>query len=196
MEINKYDDILGVVVTEDVIEGRMVLLTTNTVGTKDFGSEGDLPGVKLPDTAAEAAEARFIVTWPVSNANAEGAIKLFVSTPSMEYALRRGFDQAANVPFNADVYLTWPGNQDGVTIPSGYQALAFAKGTFTVPSGSWVYNANLEVPGAKLTVANAADDAAADVGKLKYDSAGTATVARVERYDGSTGDLTFRTVGD
>lgn len=194
MQINKYTDIVGAVVVEDIPEGRMVLITSNTVGTKDFGSEADLPGVKLPDDSTEAGEAKFIVTWPVTNANAEGPIKLFIPTPSMDWALRRGFDQAANVPFNADVHLSWPGNKDGVTIPSGYQALAFAEGVFTVPSGSWEYNVALEAPGAPLRVMDTSTDSEADAGRLAYNGGGGTTVARVERYHSDTGDLTFRTL--
>lgn len=195
MEINKYTDIVGVVVVEDIPEGRMVCFTENTPGGHNFGSRTDLPGVKLPDTAAEAARARFIVTWTVNNANAEGPITLFIPTPSFDWALRRGgWDQSENVPFDAAVHLTWPGQRHGVTIPSGYQALAFDDGVFTVPSGSWEYNANAEIPGAPLRVMNTADDSEADAGRLAFDAAGTATVARVERFDSDTGDLTFRTL--
>jgi hypothetical protein len=41
---------------------------------------------------------------------------------------------------------------------------------------------------------NAADDTAAEAGKLAHDAGGSATVARVERYNSETGELTFRTL--
>jgi len=192
MEINKYTDIIGVVATENITEGRMVLLTSHSYNY-DFGSKTDLPGVKLPATAAEALKAKYIVTWPVNNSNAEGQIKMFVPQPSMSYSLRRGgWDQAVNVPFSATAYLTWPGNQNNVTIPSGYQALAFDRGVFTVPSGQFVYNASMLVPGSNLEVLNTADDTAAFAGMLAYNASGTIGV--VERFDTSTWSLTFRTL--
>jgi hypothetical protein len=197
MEINKYTDIMGVVTTEQITEGRMVLLTSNPYagsGTM-FGSRKDLPGVKLPDTAAEAAVAKYCITWPVSNewfSKREG-ISLVLPMPSFDWALRRGgWDQSANTPISSStMYLTYPGHQESVVIPSGYLALAFDRGVFTVPSGQFSYSASL-VPGAPLEVLNAADDTADEAGKLAYKSDGT--IAVVERYDAETGSLTFRTL--
>jgi hypothetical protein len=192
MEINKYTDIMGVVVQEDIPEGRMVVLMKNTL-TADFGSKADLPGVRIPYTAGEAANAKYIVTWPVNNSQAAPGISMFVPTPSFSFAMRAGgWDQASNVPFSATVYLTYPGHQHGVTIPSGYQALAFDKGVFTVPSGHFQYNAAFQTlgPGAKLKVLSRADGS--DAGKLAYDAAGT--IAVVERFDVATWSLTFRTL--
>jgi len=196
MEINKYTDIIGVVATEDLVEGRMVLLCSAavTVGTggHDFGSRKDLMGVKLPATTADALKAKYCVTWPVNNAKATNEIKMFVPQPAFSFALRQGgWDQASNVPFAATVYLTYPGNQESVTIPSGYLALAFDRGVFTVPSGQFVYSASL-VPGAPLEVLNKGDDGASLAGKLAYNAAGT--IAVVERYDSSDNSLTFRTL--
>lgn len=183
---------MGVVVVMDIAEGRMVLLTENTPGGYDFGSRTDLPGVKLPKNTTEAALAKFCVTWPVNNANAEGPIKMFIPTPSFAWALRRGgWDQAANVPFAADVHLTYPGHREGVTIPSGFQALAFDRGVFTVPSGHFVYAAGLEVPGAPLEVLNIDDDGAS-AGMLAYNASGT--IAVVERFNLTEFSLTFRTL--
>jgi len=193
MEIRKYTDIMGVVVTEDIVEGRMVLITENTPGSpaNSFGSRSDLPGVKLPDDSDEAALAKYVVTWTVPHRSTP----MYIETPSFDYALRRGFDQTANLPMtDVSVYLTWPGNQEGVTIPSGYRALAFDRGVFTVPSGSFVYNANIETPGAYLVVANASDDGASSAGKLKYSATATGAVAIVEHYDSSDVKLTFRTL--
>jgi hypothetical protein len=192
MEINKYTDIMGVITTEDIPEGRMVLMTSHSKN-HDFGSEVDLPGVKLPDDATEAGVAKFCLTWPVNNANAEGPIRMFIPTPSFDWALRAGgWDQSANVPFSATVHLTYPGHKDGVTIPSGFQALAFDRGVFTVPSGAFVYSADLLVPGAPLEVLNAGDDGASEAGKLAYNSAGS--IAVVERFDSDKYSLTFRTL--
>jgi hypothetical protein len=194
MEIRKYTDIVGGVATTAIPEGRMCIMTSNLSHSKDFGSETDLPGFRMPQTAAEATKAKFVVTWPVNNSNFEGAIKMFVSVPSFSYALRAGgWDQAANVPFTGTAYLTYPGNQDGVTIPSGFQVLAFDRGVFRVPSGSYVYNAAMLVPGCALEALNVADDGASEAGKLNYDSGGTATVAVVEQLH-SNFDLTFRTL--
>ena len=193
MEINKYTDIMGVIVVMAIPEGRMVLLTENTPGGYDFGSRLDLPGVKLPKNTTEAALAKFCVTWPVNNANAEGAIRMFIPTPSFDWALRRGgWDQAANVPFSATVHLTYPGHKEGVTIPSGFQALAFDRGVFTVPSGHFAYNTALEIPGAPLEVLNIDDDTLAEAGKLAYNASGS--IAVVERFNLDEFSLTFRTL--
>jgi len=187
MEINKLQDVEGVVVTEDIVEGRMVLLTSH--GTSyDFGSRTDLPGVKLPDTSAEAALAKYVVGFALDNSQ----LPLYVPTPSMSYALRMGFDQSSNVPFSATVYLTHPSNLVGRTIPSGSLALAYAGGVFTVPSGSFVYNANLATPGTHLVVCNTADDGAGYAGMLKYSA--SAGVAIVQRFDSTNFKLTFRTL--
>ncbi len=187
MEIGKYEQIDGVIANEAMTEGRMVLKTTNGPGTYDFGSRGDLPGVKLPDTTAESAQAKFLVAFAVDNRQ----LPIFQPTPAFEWALRQGgWDQAENVPFSAEVHLTHPGNKVGQVIPSGALALAYFRGVFTLESGAYIYNSALEVPGALMSVANTADDSAADAGKLKYDDSGTA--AMVERYNDTTGALTVR----
>lgn len=187
MEIRNYEHIDGVVVNEDIVEGRMVLKTTNTPGGYDFGSRTDLPGVKLPDNSTEAAQAKFLVAFAVDNRG----LPIYQTTPSFDWALRQGgWDQAENVPFSATVHLTHPGNRVGQTIPSGEPALAFFRGVFTLESGAYVYNAALETPGALMNVANTADDSEADAGKLQYNASGT--IAMVEQYNSSTGALTVR----
>lgn len=192
MEINKYTDIMGVVTAQDIPEGRMVRMTSHTQD-HNFGSKVDLPGVVLPMSAADALVARFVITWPVTNSNAEGPIKMFIPTPSFDWALRSGgWDQAANVPFSATVHLTYPGHKDGVTIPSGFQALAFDRGVFTVPSGAFLGSTTDLVPGAPLEVLNSNDDGASEAGKLAYNAAGT--IAVVERFDLDEFSLTFRTL--
>lgn len=187
MEINHYGDfIVGGIAAADVVEGRMVLLTSHSFDN-DFGSDTDLPGVKVPANATEAASARYVVTWAVDNR----PTPLLETIPSMSFAIRGGFDQAVNVPFSATVRLTHPSNQEGLTIPSGTKVLAFGEGMYTVPSGAYVYSAEVRTPGTPLAVANTNDDTAPEAGKLKYST--TNPVAEVVRYH-SDGHLTFRIV--
>jgi len=185
MEIRKYQDIMGVVAAEDIVEGRMVLLTPSS-DTYDFGSRTDLPGVKLPDNSTEAGEAKYVSGFAVDNRS----LPIYQPVPAFTYALRQGFDQAANVPFSATVYLTHPGNMSSPqTIPSGEPALAFAGGVFTVPSGSFIYSASLAA-GAYLVAANTSDDGADSSGKLKYSA--TAGIGKVIQYNSTANELTFR----
>ena len=187
MEINKYTDIVGVVTTEAIVEGRMVLLTSHAQ-SHDFGSRADLMGVKLPADATEATKAKFCIAFALDNR----PTPLVNSYPEVPFALRGGFDQPANVPYTAQIYLTHPGNMTvPQTVASGSLALAFDKGVFTVPSGHFVYSANL-VPGAPLEVLNVADDTAAEAGKLAYNASGT--IAVVERFNATDFSLTFRTL--
>jgi len=186
MEINDFEEVRGVVPQENVVEGRMVCLVAN-VHSRNYGDLTDLPGAKLPDTRAEAATARFVLMFEQDNRS----LPLYVPQPSFDWAMRYGWEQPANAPFATTVYLTKPGQQEGVTIPSGQPSAAYTKGIFTVPSGEYVYSANLEIPGTQLEVANDADDSAADSGKLKELSAGTA-IAQVWEYESTTGKLTFR----
>lgn len=188
MEINKYTDIVGVVVVKDTPEGRMVCLTPNIVAAHDFGSRSDLPGAKAPQNATEAAKAWYVVTWTVP----EQSMPLYIPTPSLPFSLRRGgFDQAGNLPFDPTaVHLTWPGQKEAVTIPSGTPALAFEEGVFTAPSGSFLYSASLAV-GEYLTVSAANDT---HDGKLQYSASVTGAVAIVERFDLTDMKLTFRTI--
>jgi hypothetical protein len=83
----------------------------------------------------------------------------------------------------------------GRIIPSGALALAFGPGEFTVYSGSYVYSAGIEVPGAWLEVSNGQDHGT-DTGKLREDADGSAgKFAQVMRYspEGADGGaLTFR----
>lgn len=186
MEINKIQDVEGVVALEDIAEGRMVLLTSQSTD-HDFGSRTDLPGARLPLTAAEALTAKYVAAFAQDNSQ----LPLYVPTPSMSHALRQGFDEAANVPFSATVYLTHPANLVGQTIPSGSLALAYAGGVFTVPSGSFVYSASL-VPGAYLVACSTNVEGAAQAGKLKYSA--SAGIAVVQRYDSTNNKLMFRTM--
>jgi hypothetical protein len=188
MEINRIAEILGVTVQADVVEGRCGLLVQNNVSTFDFGSGSELPGFKVPATAAEANFANYVITWTVSNQE----MPMYVPTPSSTWALRHGFSVAANAPFAATVYATWPGMQESKTIPSGSQALALGRGTYTFPSGAYIYNASLIIPGAPVIVANTAEDTT-DAGKLKYQSTDDERVIGVvESYDTTTKALTVR----
>ena len=142
-----------------------------------------------PATAEEANRARWIITWPVD----ERPTPIYASLPSMVYGTRGGFGQTANVPFAATVYLTHQGNQESLTIPSGYPSLAFNEGIFTVPTACYIANVNLHSMGANVIVANTAEDGA-DAGKLKYQAAyDSRVVGTVRYYDSTTGRLTVVT---
>lgn len=187
MEVNKYTDIMGVVTTQDIPEGRMVLLTSHTE-SYDFGSREDLPGVKLPANTTEAAQATYVVAFALDNR----PLPLVDSYPGYEWALRMGFDKTRNTPFTATVRTTYPANDaETQTITEGSLALAFDKGVFTVTSGNFIYNANLQ-PGAFLAVADATTDGSVNAGKLKYSA--SAGVAVVEKFDANDMVLTFRTL--
>ena len=186
MEINHYGDtVMGVVLTADTVEGRMVLLTAHS-WSKDFGSQSDLPGAKVPATAAEAIRARYCITWEQDNR----ATPIYLPNPAYSFALRQGWDQAQNAPFAATVYLTHPGVQEGLTIPSGSNAVAFGEGIYTVPSGAYIWSADVEVPGNPLDVADTATDGAAFAGMLHYGT--TSPVAEVYHFDTATSKLTFK----
>jgi hypothetical protein len=187
VEINKFSDIIGVVTTEAIPEGRMVLLTSHSQ-SHDFGSRTDLPGIKLPDTSAEAAKAKYVAVFAQDNRS----LPIYQPMPSYAFNLRQGWGVGAdNVPITGStIYLTHPGNMKGQTIPSGELAAAHGGGVYTVYSGNFIYNALL-APGAYLVAANTADDSAGDAGKLKYSA--SAGVAIVERFvAGET--LQFRTL--
>jgi len=187
MEINAFEDVIGVIANADTVEGRFVVLTAHTFSI-DFGSQTDLPGAKIPATAEEAKRAKYVLTWAVDNR----PLPIIQSYPQLSYALRGGFDQAANTPFANTMYTTYPGNQDGLTIPSGVQALAFSNGTFTLPSGSFVYSADIIVPGASLIVANTADDGA-DAGKVTYTATeAVGVVFETYGYDSDKNELTVK----
>ena len=187
MEINQFDDVLGVMPVEDVVEGRFVLFTSHSFSS-DFGSDTDLPGVKLPDTAEEAKRAIYCLTWKVDNRPTP-----IYSVPSFSFAERGGWDQAANAPFSTTMYLTHPGNQEGLTIPSGVSSLAYTHGTFTLPSGAYVYSADIIVPGAAIIIADTSTDDAATAGKPKYTATMAAgVIGETRHYDSATGKLTIR----
>lgn len=187
MEINQFEDVLGVMPVEDIVEGRFVLFTSHTF-SQDFGSETDLPGVKLPATAEDAKRAIYCLTWKVDNR----ATPIY-AVPSFSFAERGGWNQPANAPFSTTVYLTHPGNQEGLTIGSGVSSLAYTQGTFTLPSGSYVYSSDIIVPGAAIVIADTATDGAGSAGKPKYAaSMAVGVIGETRQYDSTTGRLTIR----
>lgn len=187
MEINEFDEVLGVIPVEDIVEGRFVCFTSHTF-SNDFGSEVDLPGVKTPDNAAEAARAKYCLTWKVDN-----KVGPIFAVPSYPFAQRGGWDQVANAPFSTTVYLTHPGNQNCLTIPSGVSSLAYTDGVFTVSSGCYIYSSNIIVPGATIRIHQADEGNAADAGKPMYDAdMDIQIIGETYRYDTTTGALTIR----
>lgn len=185
MEINRQDRVLGVIAQVAIVEGRFGLLVENSE-SYDFGSKIDLPAIRVPATAAEAEFARYCVQFAVTDQKPP----FYQTYPSYSWALRGGWDQASNVPFNADVYMTYPGHLQGKTIPSGAGCLAHTGGTYTLASGAYIYSTSITKHGAGLVVANTAEDTT-DAGKLKYQSTfDDRIVAIVEHYDSSDGALT------
>lgn len=188
MEINKINgDIVGVVAGQDIVEGSMVFLK-GAGSSYDFGARTDLPKAILPTSADEAKRARFVMTWQVNNVK----MPMLSPMPAFTFALRKGgWDQAANLPLTGTtVYTTYPGNQNGMTIPSGLPSLAFGAGTYTVYSGTYIYAAGLTEPGALLSVSYAA----ATAGQLQYSATwADSVVAIVQEYNSTTGALTFTT---
>lgn len=194
MEINKYPNgsqPVGALATEDLVEGRFVVLTSHT-WDEDFGSLTDLPGVKYPTNATEAARARYAVTFTAPERRVSGSNPMYIEQPSFDYALRMGFDQSANVPFSATVELSWRGNRESATIPSGWKVLLLGDGSeVTIPSGQYVYSSDVETPGALLEVLNSGDDGA-NKGKLSYSASGT--IAEVVEFNDDNADLTVRII--
>lgn len=188
MEINRFEQVIGVRVIEDVTEGRFVCLTSHNLGGLIMNVDADVPGAKLPDTAEEAKRAKFCLTFAVDNRPAP-----IVDYPATSFDFRGGWVNATAGPLTGlKMWLTHPGNQENQTVPSGYKALAFGQGTYTIPSGQYIYDAGLEVPGALVMVADATSDSAADAGKPKIAaSAAVGVIGRVQVYDSATGALTI-----
>lgn len=186
MEINHYGDtVMGVVPQENIVEGRMILLTSN-VHSRNYGSQAELPGVKLPDTAAESVRARYVLVFEQENRKPP----IYQPHPSYDWDMRFGFNQDTNAPFDATVYITPPNVQIGHTIPSGGGAVAFGEGIYTVTSGNFVYSADIETPGTALQACNTAEDGADEAGKLKVGT--TNPVAEVVYYDSTNAKLQFK----
>lgn len=189
MEINRFEDVIGVVAQADVVEGRFVALVTNALGGGFMNTDADLPGARVPQTAEEAKRAKFCITWAVDNRSTP-----IIDYPSVTFDFRGGWVNSNSGPLTGiKMWLSHPGNQEGQTIPSGYKALGYTEGTFTLPSGAYVYSANIVVPGAALIVADVASDGASDAGKPKYTASMAAgVIGFTESYDSATGRLTIR----
>jgi hypothetical protein len=185
MEINSYEEITGVVVTADVVDGKFGVFTSHS-WSNDFGSMTDLPGFKVPATAEEAKNAAQLITWAVDNRPYPAVLPL----PAYSFSLRNGFGSAANTPFSATMHITNPAYHLNMTIPSGSMALAFGKGTYTLPSGQFVYAAGLRTPGALVQVCNTNEDTT-DAGKLKLlASMSDRKVGTVRYFNTTTAALT------
>ena len=189
MEINKFEDVVGVIPTADVVEGRFVLLTAQHY-TSDFGSLEDVPGAKVPSTAAEASAARFCITWAADNQS----LPFYETLPTLDndFATRGGWSKGSNLPLSATIYMTHHANgPESQTIPSGMKALGYTHGTFTLPSGSFTYSANLATVGANLVVGYSG----ATAGKLEYQAAYDArVVGNTVEYDTDNNKLTVRVI--
>lgn len=191
MEINRFEEVLGGVMQEDTVEGRFVILVANAMGGTFINVDDDLPGLRVPATAEEAKRAKYVSAWAVDNRQSP----LVMSYPSATggFDFRGGWVNSPSGPITPTMWLTHPGNQEGTTIPSGYKALGYTDGTFTFPSGAYVYSAEIIVPGAAIIIADTASDSASDAGKPKYTAtAAEGKVGVTEAYDSATGRLTIR----
>lgn len=175
MEINKYLDIFGGLTLQEMAEGSFVVLGDD--GTDDDG----IYGCTLPSSEAQAALVGGIVAWPPTNMSPP----FYQTAPQMDFALRGGFDQDPNMPFDAEVQLIHPTFRKTSTIPSGTLVRIFNTGAVvTLYSGEYVQSENL-VKGVRIGV-NYGDDA----GLAQYDADGT--IAIVEEYDSEAWELTIR----
>jgi hypothetical protein len=188
MEINQFEQIVGVKTQADIVEGRFVILTTQGTNGLFMNVDSDLPGVRVPATAEEAKRAKFCVTFAPDNRPTP-----IVDYPQTSYDFRGGFVNSTAGPLTGvKMWLTHPGNQESQTIPSGYKALAITEATVTLPSGQYIYNAGLTVPGACVIVGDTTSDTT-DAGKPKYTASMAAgVIGFVQHYDSTTGALTIR----
>lgn len=189
MEINRFEDVIGVIPQENIVEGRFVVLTTNVHSGAFVNLNEELPGARVPADAEEAKRAKFCITWAVENRPAP-----IVDWPSATFDFRGGWVNAPQGPHTGlTMWMTPPGNQEGMTIPSGYKALGYTEGTFTLPSGHFVDSADIKVPGAAIIIADTASDGAGEAGKPKYTASMAAgVIGFTETFDPATYRLTIR----
>lgn len=195
MEIRKFSDIIGVVTTQAIVEGRFVLLVDAGVSQTDpvFGLWGDLPGVKMPVDATEADQAKYVLGFAMDNR----PLPIYEPYPAYTWIARNyGFEagQASpsgrNLPLTGStVHFTHPSVTQGLTVPSGVKALAYAGGVYTFPSGSFVDTADIRVVGNLIDVESSAG---ADRGKPKYASDGV--IGKVEQWNQTDLAVTIRTL--
>jgi len=166
MELRRFHSSVGDTTAEAVVEGRMVVRTAL--------------GARRPVTANEAKYV-YCAMFTVDNRKPP----IYVPTPSIDWALREGWDRDENVPFDAKVHLTYPGYKDAGTIPSGDKVVLLGPGnTISVSSGQWNYSTDVGA-GDLLEVIYSG----ADRGKLQLFSSGTA-IAMCREVE-TDGDLTF-----
>lgn len=186
MEINRIEGrIESVVTVSGLVEGRMVYMTSHSY-SQNYGSLSDLPGVDYPRTADQAKKARNVLAYAITTQKGP-----YMTYPQYSFSLREMMDQTANAPFSTTVDITYPGDQESRTIAAGTPARAFGVGTFTVPSGQYIYSAGLRTPGCPLSVAYSG----ANAGLLQAESTfdGDLAVATVVEFDTTTYALTFAT---
>lgn len=194
MEIRKFSDIIGVITTRAIVEGRCVLLTEAPDYAGVWGIDGDLAGVDLPTSYVEAQQAKYVLGWPMDNQ----PTPFIYPQDAYNYIVRnQGFESGQRSP-NSDtgtpmtgktIYLTTPSVTAGLTIPSGYKALAYAGGVYTFPSGSFVHTDDIEDVGATITVQFTAGD---DRGKPMFHASGVFGI--VEQWDSTAYAVTIRTL--
>lgn len=185
MQVNKYLDIFGGITKEDIHSGRMVILVPTSA--ESWGGDGNgTYGVELPASADEAKLARFCIDWTPTNMQAP----YLSTTPSESWALRGGWDKAANTPFQTTMSQTYWGDYEDYLIPSGTLVRVFNQGAvLTVASGQFVPAGITQ--GCTLQV----EHSGADAGKLKVsDPATEPVIAITEWYDAENMRLTFRIV--
>lgn len=185
MEINRFEDVIGGVTQADIVEGRFVVMTTNTFGGGFMNTDDDLPGFAVPSTAEEAKRAKFCLTWAVDNRQAP-----LVNYPGTTFDFRGGWVNSESGPLTGlTMWLSHPGNQEGQTIPSGYKALGYTEGTFTLPSGHFVDSSDIKVPGCAIMI----EHSGADAGKPKAQtSLAVGFIGFTEAFDADKYRLTIR----
>jgi hypothetical protein len=155
MEVRRFHTSHAATLMYWTVEGRMVVRVDNTAATlPGYGVDGarysgtQLPtGVRVPVTQDEANRARFVVAFPVPN----HLPPHYISLPTYGWALREGFDRPGNLPMWPDIHMVYPGQKESQYIPSGWNVICYEGGTFTVPSGQWIYDPAI-VPGTELEV--------------------------------------------
>lgn len=196
VEIRKFTDIIGVILTEDIVDGRVGLLTAppaNLTPYNVYGLREDTPGIKLPTSDPEGLRARYVVKWAKDNR----PTPLIYPMPYYSWVVRNfGFETGKSSPSGRNlpmtgktVYLMHPQVQEGLTIPSGELGLAYAGGVYTFYSGEFVNSSDMQVISNPVGVE---DTAGTDRGKPVYDASGV--FGTVEFYDSDQLSVTVRTL--
>jgi len=180
LEVNKFGTALPVITDEDIPEGSPITFTGEYAEDWDFGSRGDVPKVVK---AGEGSLMAFVIMFAPDNRE----YPLFQPIPRYDWALRGGFDQPANAPFQATVYLTDPAVVEGTqVVPSGTLAVALGPDSIiTVGTDAYVDSTEIK-PGSYLSVDSD--------GKFVGVGLSTATQFQVVRKN-EDGTLTLRIYG-